>query len=303
MSRVTLESPAVVGVFARAGHGKTVDLVRAGPRCLHIVEPGALAAATTILGYTPPNIQGLFDIDAVLAIFKKYAVDPQYDGIAIDDLTRLSLRSESAIKQKASGWKVWDIFGEKLRLLFDTAREYKKFVLFNGHEREARTTQAGQFIRGGIDLPMKLTESVSGAVDGMFRVLKFAEEDAPIHPHPFAFYCPAGDTQWAVKTRLGNPGWSPMNLGEILRSVDYKGGQVLRRAPGLEWQDKAVQVIAERLLATDRAPASVKEVLKVARDQMIGGGKAPAAILWTLHDAEDRARLLAAQQSRLNVYG
>ena len=83
-----------------------------------------------------------------------------------------------------------------------------------------------------------------------------------------------------------------MNTAEILRAAGYD----IRRAPGLEWQEKLVEAFTQALISD---PASEKalmnEVVEIAREKTDND----LHIRWVMRDALDRAYLRRMRQQNI----
>ena len=275
-------------VFARAKTGKTIDAALSFPKARFFAyEPAGLYSVHTIFGHRPcvvhtPTFQ------AVTAALE--AGFPEKVAV-IDDLTLMAVATEAVIKKtnsKAIGQNVYNFVRDVARDMIDTARATGKIVIFNGHEREARINYVGKFVRGGIDLPMALSEVFTSLVDFAARAVLLDADlhgFTLVHPHRAVYWLPNGSSDWAVGSRLGAAACVPMNLGEIFRASGLHAPE--RTIP---WQEKIVVKVAAELAAAGDGEENIdrRRVLSAAYAKLLAQKVPESHARWTLRDAEDR---------------
>lgn len=267
-------------IFARAKSGKTLDAALSFPKARFLAyEPAGLYSARTMYGLElaithTPTFQS---VTAALVA----GIDERV--IVVDDLTLMARATEAKIALSYKGLPIFNKFRDVAVEMLEAARATGKIVILNGHEKEARTNHAGKYIRGGIDLPMALTEAFTALVDFAGRGTKLdpdIHKFTQVHEHKAVYWLPNGSSDWAVGSRLGMPEIVPMNLGEILRASGLYAAE--RTIP---WQEKVVSQLAAVLQKSDKP---MVDELRAAYTNLLGKGIPEPQILWTLRDAEDR---------------
>jgi hypothetical protein len=267
-------------VFARAKTGKTLDAALSFPKArFFCYDPAGLYSAQTLYGHKPTAVKTPTFQDVTEALEAGF---PEAVAV-IDDLTLMARATEEKVQQSVKGLLVYNKVRDVAVRMVEAARATGKVIILNGHEREARTNHTGKFIRGGIDLPMTLTEAFTALVDFAARGAKLDPDlhgFTIMHPHPAVYLAANGSTDWAVGSRLGVPAVVPMNLGEIFRSSGLCQPERI-----LPWQEKVVGQLTAKL---DAAPNIARTILKEAYANLRAKGVLDAHVLWTLRDAEDR---------------
>jgi hypothetical protein len=111
---------------------------------------------------------------------------------------------------------------------------------------------------------------------------------------PYGYRCSGSDTNYITGDRHGvTPDHAPMNLAEILRAAGY----VVRRAPGLEWQDEVVATLTDLFGKT--APEQHRDLMVAIVAKMREKGRSDIHIRWVLRDALDRNNLKLANANVL----
>ena len=277
--------PAVVLVYAPSKAGKTTDTLYSFPRALFLALPGALKPAAHVLGFQPEARAVTSMADATAEIRK---VKPgAHDAIVVDDLSLLAERSQSTWEKRLSGHTLWGQMRDDAIELRDAARAAGMHVIFSAHEMGPRLFGTTS-LRGGPRLPGRMVEDFPAVCDTVLRA-----QPEPERPGwPWCYRCSAQDTQYVTGDRHGVvPDRAPMNLGEILRAAGF----VLRRAPGLEWQDDVVASVAALLARTP--PEKQTATLQAVVAGMKKKGRPDLHIRWVLRDALDRIVLERRRQT------
>lgn len=310
MTTPAFRDAAFVTTFSVMGGGRTTDCVASFPRNLVFAMSRELKSPITVLGYHPQIVQvrHIYDVtvkarELLTLRAKKDKNALYYTGVTVDDMTIMAYRTEQAIRTGTEGVpkeKGWDIWTEQrcgaLEIAIKLAEECKQeglhFVV-NGHERPAKTNNAGKFIRGGIDLATDLAETFSANCD---LVAKVMPEEERLWQRT-VFFVKSFDSGWATKNRFSLPDKVPSNMGEILRAAGY----VLPRPVGMEKHEEYVEWLAGYLgttFATGAAmtKAALQPVLAEPMKQLSSAIENPLHVRWIVRDAVDRAWLRREQR-------
>lgn len=281
---------AVVVTYGPSGIGKTTDLLYSFPHGLFVAPPGALKPAEKVVGYVPDSDEAANIMEAT-ALVKKYAQGSKYDAVIVDDFSLLAESTIAVLEKKLTGFKLWGALRDVVLDFRNTARHAGLHVVLTAHESTPRTV-SGSFIRGGPRLPGRLPEDLPTACDVVLR----AAFDSSRRGWHAVYRCTIDDPSWVTKDRHGvTPDKSPMNVGEILRMAGYE----IRRAPGLEWQEQLVEVLAKAIVENPNDEATLmQEAIEMGREKTDND----LHIRWLMRDAVDRAALLRAKANPFQMY-
>jgi hypothetical protein len=289
--------PAVVLAYAPSGAGKTTDMLYSFPTALFLAQKGALKPAIGTVGLShvwETEIRTLDDAISLAAEIGKLPWDKRPTALVVDDLSLLADNTLVALEHRSTGSKnkyaMWGELQNKVKDLAGVARwEAGIHVALNGHEQAPFTDEGGCYWRGGPRLPSKkLTAIIPHTAD---TVLRGRLGQRPGSPHQGVYDCFL-DASWVMKDRHGIRGENlPMNVGELLRNRGY----TLPRAPGLEWQEEWVELIAQSLAAGKVLDA----VKKAAIDRLRAKGIHDLHIRWVIRDGIDRHAFRLAQANLL----
>jgi len=283
---------SVSATYGPSAVGKTTDLLYSFPRGLFVAPPGALKPAHHVVGFVPASVEAKSIADATAAL-KSATKSGGYDSVIVDDFSLLAEQTISHLEnvKKLTGFKLWGVVRDEILDFRDMARRCGMHVVLTAHESTPRTMN-GTFIRGGPKLPGRLPEDVPTVCDIVLR----AAHDPTRKGWHASYRCTIDDPQWITKDRHGvTPDRAPMNLGEILRMAGYE----LARAPGLEWQEGIVAVLAQALVAD---PTQQSAYLLEAQSMCAEHTTNDLHIRWVMRDALDRAALLRAKQNVFALY-
>lgn len=281
---------AVVALYGPSGVGKTTDLLYSFPTGLFVAPPGALKPADHVVGFVPESIEAATIMDAT-KIVKDHGKSTKYDAIIVDDFSLLSEATVNVLEKKHTGFKLWGALRDAVLDFRDTARHAGLHVVLTAHESTPRTV-SGTFVRGGPRLPGRLPEDLPTACDLVLR----AAYDGTRRGWHAVYRCTIDDTQWITKDRHGvTPDKAPMNTAEILRAAGYQ----IRRAPGLEWQEELVEVLATALyMPGSDEKALMQEAVELCREKT----QNDLHVRWVMRDALDRAAIRRAHRDVLQMY-
>lgn len=283
------------GIYGPSKYGKTTDCLYAFPRGVYVAHPAALKPSENVVGYKlhPSQIQHLSRVDEVTKLLPKVGRD--FDAVVIDDFSLLTQSHLAYLESKGhNGFKLWGRLRDDVLELRDAARTCGRHVIINCHEDPPKTKN-GFYIRGGPQLPGKLTEDLPTQMD---LILRAFSEPSRKGAWPVVYRCGPNDPSYITGDRHGvTPDMAPMNLGEIFRMANYR----IRRAPGLEWMDEVVELAAQTLIQTP--PEHEKAVLNQVV-QLVHGkhSQNPLHIRWVLRDSLDRVVLRRVKQNLLNAF-
>ena len=311
---------AFVTSFGRSGTGKTVGDIASFPNAVVCAGTREFKPAMTVLGWQPPyvlEVKTLFDVeDAVYSVLKarkqKNKLALSIDAMLADDISVLSYQTEKALAEgsipknrladkRGSGYSPWTNQKDAtLTLVFRCAevlRQEGMHLATNGHLRVARTDKNGKHIRGGIDLPMDLTEGFCAGTNLMARMLPEPERLF----FQTIFSIENNGSEWATKNQFGLPALVPSNMRELLNAAGYK----LSRGRGLEVHEEYVEQIAQAIAAVigmgPYSRAALSEVLKGPRAHLETLVPDPRHVRWILRDASDRA--LIRREAHRSILG
>ena len=282
---------AVVANYGPSGIGKTTDLLYSFPHGYFIAPPGALKPSLNVVGFTPDSDDG--ETKTIMDATKK-VVDvanrfgSKYDAVIVDDFSLLAEATIAQLEKKHTGFKLWGALRDVVLDFRDTARRVGMHVVLTAHESTPRTVN-GAFVRGGPRLPGRLPEDLPTACDVVLR----ASFDSTRRGWHAVYRCTVDDPSWVTKDRHGvTPDRAPMNTAEILRAAGYE----IRRASGLEWQEKLVEAFTQALIADPQnEKALMGEVIEIAREKTDND----LHVRWVMRDALDRAYLRRMRQQNV----
>jgi hypothetical protein len=299
MSAPASRDPVLGIIYGVPKTGKTTDLGYSFPRAVWAAAPGATASLESVCGYKPfPRPVDIPDLGVGITLIEKVSAEKpgEFDAIIIDDLSLYVDRTVRSLAKQGVGVKdprqLWGAVRMKLLDLRDTARRARLHVFLNAHESGPKMQNMTR-IRGGPALPGAGAELVPAACDVVLRAAARAEDPtAIITGWPVTYRCQVQDLDYVSGDRYNRtPDYSPMNIGELLRS----SGFVIRRLPGLEWQEPIVEKIAGALVQNIGDRDFVKKALDLAFDQSMRYAKDEKHAIWVQRDAYDRAVLKIAQ--------
>lgn len=305
---------AFVLTFGRSGSGKTTDLIASFPMALIVGGTREYKPSITTLDWEPPFRELAFtvfqledQIDAFLKLRKeRNAGALLVNAVIADDFSVMGFHTEKALREPGgvkhqgktitpdlknySG--VWTaVQMAVLQITFRMAEKLRQeglhFVV-NGHLRQMRTNNAGKPYRGGIDLPMDLTEAVCAGTNVCAMV---TEEQERIF-QPTVFNIKNHDATWATKNQLGLPPIVPANTREMLNVSGYR----LKRAQGMEQHEDYVETIAQYVTSaysSNPGAAWTKVNLQGILRGVVGDlaqRVSPNHFRWIVRDGVDRAQ-------------
>ena len=211
-----------------------------------------------------------------------------YDSIIVDDFSFLAEQTMAVYEKRYSGFRLFGALRDSVLAFRNAARFAGLHVVVTCWIKPPRLRDDGMRIRGGPALTGKLPEQLPAMCDLVLR----ADYDSQRKPWPGIYRVKGGNDYVGKDRDNGTPSPAPMNLGEILRHNGY----AVRRLVGLEWQESAVDAIAQALIAQgvngDRA------FLEASYAALLSDGHDPLHVRWTVRDAWDRAALRRATESR-----
>lgn len=313
----TFKDPAFGGTYGVSKSGKTTDNLYSFPGAFFLAPPGALKPSVNVVGFDVP-VGSVYDPKSVpdaTAKLKEVAKGGRFKVAVVDDFSLLTELSFAHLEAKGlSGWKLWGALADEVLEFRDTGRRLGMHLLVNMHER-APAIVNGVAMRGGPKLPGKLPESFPAACDLILRAAPGASSFGVKLGWANVYKCNPNDPAWVTGDRHGvTPENAPMNLGEILRAAGYD----VPRAPGMDWMDKAVEVVAAVLIKggppgdqqalREAAPWLTGQMLTLPqyaamKDSLEGQRRIGLHARWVLRDAYDRAVLLRARMNPLALFG
>lgn len=298
-------------------HNST-DNIYSFPGAFFLAPPGALKPSVNVVGYDIPP-QHIYDPKSVpdaAAKLKEIARTGKFKVAVVDDFSMLCELSFALLEQSRglTGWKLWGALSDEVLDFRDTARRLGIHVFVNMHERAPSMT-SGTAQRGGPKLPGKLPESFPAACDIILRAAPGASTFGTKMGWANVYRCNPTDPTYVTGDRHGvTPDNAPMNLAEILRAAGYE----IPRAPGLEWMERAVEIVADVLLkgGPSMDNASMQQAAPWLVQQMIvlpyyaavastleGQRRIGLHARWVMRDAYDRTVLLRARMNPLALFG
>lgn len=315
---------AFVLTFGKSGFGKTTDLIASFPMALIVGGTREYKSSITVLGWEPPFREVAFTvfeledrIDAFLKLRKERNVGAlMVNAVISDDFTVMGYHTEKALRQpggvKHQGKTVtpdlknysgvWTaVQMAVLEITFRMAEKLRQeglhFVV-NGHLRQMRLNAAGKPYRGGIDLPMDLTEAVCAGTNVCAMIVE--EQDRLFQPT--VFNIKNGDQTWATKNQLGLPAVVPANTREMLNVAGYK----LKRATGLDAHEDFVEALAQYVSSAFAASpnaawskVNLQGVLRGVVGDLAQRVPDPRHFRWIVRDAVDRAQFRMLKQTAI----
>jgi hypothetical protein len=295
-------------VYGASKLGKTTDVIYSCPCAFFLAPPGALKPSVNVVGHDIPA-EHCFDPKSVpeatnklkeIASKKCSHCGQMFREAAVDDFSLLTELSFAKLEARGlSGWKLWGALQDEVLDFRDTARRLGIHVIMNCHEQGAKMVN-GLAQRGGPKLPGRLPESLPAGCD---MVLRAAAGGTGIGTTKLGwagvYKCNPNDPGYVTGDRHGvTPDTAPMNIGEILRAAGYE----IRRAPGLEWMDGAVQTIAEVLWKSGPG-GDASNLRDGAQWLMQNGIDNGLHMRWVIRDAYDRVVIARARANPLAMFG
>lgn len=303
--------------YCPSGLGKTTDMLYSFPRGLFLGRNEAFRPASFV-GYTPVvvPVRGIRGARAIIEELIRTHRIHEFDAVVIDDATIMMDETVSDMEagrngyRKATGWALWGGVIDELLEFLELCRSSLSVVWFTGHESPP-TIKQGQAIRGSISLPGKLPEKFPALIDTIVRIR--AAPNRKGRGWPVEVWCggPLDPTYITKDRNTVIPEIAPLNTAEYLRA----SGIPLRRAPGLEWMDGAVDALASRMydvtqpmIAEGKMPMEIdameKQIVTAFRGKLSEKGVTdPRQVAWVLRDAYDRIDLRRARAQMFNLYG
>lgn len=282
---------AVVAIYGPSGGGKTTDSIYSFPRGFFVAPPGALKPAERVVGFVPDHAEVATIMDATKVVQQQAKHVGKYDAVVVDDFSHLAENTIALLEKRLSGFKLWGELRDTVLEFRDVSRHAGLHVVMTAHESSPKTNN-GLFVRGGPRLPGRLPEDLPTACD---LVLRSAYDSSRRGWHA-CYRCTIDDPNWITKDRHGvTPDRAPMNTAEILRCAGY----TIRRAPGAEWQEPIVDVLARALVENpNEERALMEEAVSMCREHT----QNDLFVRWVMRDALDRAALMRAQKNALQIY-
>lgn len=290
--------PAVVAVYGPSGSGKSTDCAYATACGRAIAVKGGLKPAQHVVGWVPAHaeftkVPTLRDIVALVG-----GTDPaRFDSILIDDLSIIAEASLHAYETgtdghpKRSNWALWDAVEADIFSLRNASRYAGVHVVMNGHESPPHQTKSGEFVRGGLRLPVwRLIAALPTMCD---MVLRAVPDTSRAGPWPYAYRTRPHD-DYSGKDRHDGPDPAPMNLAELLRAAGY----AIRRPEPLRWMDDLVARASGAITGGDDRTVIAQKVITRLRAE----GRDVRHIRWVLRDAFARADIMAVKARALDCF-
>ena len=277
-------------VYGESGMGKSTDMAATFPNALFVGRPGGMQCAQTFLGLKvrEMHVRTLEEVIALISMAQKHG----HDAIVVDDLSLLAESTERDFDLSGQGSRNKYAKYSHLNGLAAALREQGRYVgihfAANAHEKPAGRDASGRPRCGGPKLPSwNMGDSV---VHEASVVLRARRDHARPHRWKTVYDC-GMEEGWVGKDRLTSAApRSPHNLRAILTAAGYK----LSRAPGLEWQDKVVGNVREKLDGGQEQSA----VVDALWPKLTGSGLDPRHVAWALRDGFAAHELAAATTDR-----
>lgn len=300
---MAFRDPAFAIAYGPSKYGKTTDALYSFPNAYFMAQPGALKPSVNVVGFEVPdaNVGNPQDIAEARAMIPAL-VKRGFRATVMDDFTFLAEQTMSKLEQTYTGFKLWGKLRDEILALRHDARHAQMHVVLNCHETPPRVYNGGAQ-RGGPKLPGRLPEELPAACDLVVRATLpgggLGGGDIGLIGWKTVYRCAPSDAGYISGDRHGvTPETSPMNLGEILRAAGY----VIDRAPGLEWMEKAVTMLAQEFAT--RGPANDAAMMKIGAEWLVKEGKTNLLhVRWALRDAYHRAVIWRARQNPLAMFG
>ena len=290
-------------VYGKSGMGKTTDCGYSFPNALFVAQKGALQSIRHTCGYDPAQVTvyDLFELNNLLTKLKKEG--SEYKTLVIDDFTILVDRTKAKLSDRMRDIRA--LYGKLQDLVIRfraLARDCDMDVILTCHERDPRTNDKNEFIRGGPYLSGKLAEDLPSDSDIVLR----CGTEGMMKGFQGIYRCEMS-TRFVMKCRFNicyhiSP--LPMNLGEILRAVSDERERLgyapirVDRHPNFAQQEELVEKFSRHLEQfTDFTP----EVNNLY-SSLLQGGISSHAARWTLRDAIDRTIIRRALTQKDSVY-
>jgi len=283
------ESGIFVVIYGPSKTGKSTATGAAGASGLFLAQSGGLLPLVNYLGLADVEFLEPKVVEDASKIVVKAA--GKYPTIVIDDFSLLVEQTIQELETKHSFGDMWRELRHQVLGIRDAARMATAkgtHVIFNCHQSPPKTS-SGKYVRGGPQLPGQLPEQFAAFADIVARV-KFDPTAAP-----WKYVLRTGpDAEHISGDRLDIfPDPAPMNLGEALRLAGYD----IPRPKGLEWMEKVVASLSEKVL--DEGLADWRRTLKPAAEKLREKYSLPH-VRWAIQDSLHRAVLTNARHNLLD---
>lgn len=318
-----LRVPPLVGVYGRAGTGKTTDKIRAFPNAYFLANPGGLVPMISEVGLSPDpkriaDINKVANIDQMRSTVENaISRDRTIKEVVIDDFSMIANKTEREVKAvKKDGRMAYGIIADKAAQAFEDWRNFGITVVVDCHIRppewdldEEKNEKAhisdNLVMPGGPVLPgRKAGPEAVKAFDVFYRVGltenaagALASAGGYVEPWPWRYFAgpyTSDAYQWDTKDRWGiarpnNKGELPLNLGEILRFASRKYGAKwsVPRAKAYEKDEEMVTWAT----TTIQGGASQAQVYQQVGAKLVEQNYAVERIHWILRDIAARVEI------------
>jgi len=290
--------PFFAVVYAPLGVGKSLDLCRLGAAdWILLGQEGGLKPALSELHVDLDRRRQrriVHTLDEATAYAEAIGAQPDrggWRGMGIDDLSLLIENTHRTIMRdpplsdrgRPDFFKAWDMTKDKVHRLATALRWAGLHCMANAHERgPGREEKTGEWYKGGPATPsMKITRFLGHHPDTVLR----GGTEPGRRPWHGTYLCLPEDGDFSMKDRHGYSGILPMNMAELMRGVGY----ILRRPPGLEWQEQVAEGVAQAILG---GRAAEEVCAKAAHNLYHKHHFDPLHIRWAVHqDGVDRAAI------------
>tara|TARA_R110002060_G_scaffold30712_2_gene41239 strand:+ start:224 stop:1132 length:909 start_codon:yes stop_codon:yes gene_type:complete len=291
--------------YGVSGIGKTTDDGYSFPNGIFLAAAGALRSIEELCGYQPKQItvrslkDALEAVDNLINLQSKgwAGLDPTDipDALIVDDFSLMVETFTLDLQERGiKGFDLWRIIRHNVLLFRDKIQSLHMHCIVNCWE-QAPTNKDKKgltfFLRGGPKLPSDLPELFPAGFHMALRC-RFSHE----RPGWGAVYQTKGDKDWTCRDRHNAcPDPAPMNLGELLRSANYK---MSRLALIASWQEDKVEELSQNFLAY----GSPKQFANENYTLLINEGHHHLHARWTIRDAWDRALIRKANSTRFQNF-
>ena len=274
--------------YAKAGSGKTSDMIYAVPYGHYIGPPNSTAPAETTVGVHLDDdvVFVAHDLDdAVIALEyvaeqKASGACDERTGVLVDDISVMS--RNWLIKNEGKYGNIWDMWRDHQTQVFkivDIAEHIDDIVCFTAHEQlynDKKGLKGGPKFASG-----NVTEPFCGPFHEMLRVVR---DPKALTEFQAAYECKGiGDPFMITKARCGMGSTKgPCNLAEMLRAA----GLQIPRHPDHDWIEEWAQIVFEELQAGGEKQRV--KILDRYHEALRKEGIEPLLIRWVLRDGLHR---------------